>query len=175
MKRTSTSTVTNGVLHCMSGQWSIEVPANASTMMGSDWHGWLKTNFKFRFKHGTDVSYTAYKHQDSYWKVQRRVNGRLRNKYLGSSSELHYERLLDIGHQLALPDELYWQNETGQKTGSQELRELNYKINGANDLIEQYLTAHGKDAMPGSPRWEHLRRFRQWLEIRGLDNQGETE
>ncbi|NET69295.1 MAG: hypothetical protein F6K63_34845, partial [Moorea sp. SIO1G6] len=97
------------------------------------------------------------------------------NKYLGSSGELHYGRLLDIGHQLALPDELYWQKETGQTTGSQELRELNYKINGASELIEQYLSAHGKDAMPGSPRWEHLRRFRQWMELLGLDSRGESE
>ncbi|AOY85051.2 hypothetical protein BJP36_35475 (plasmid) [Moorena producens JHB] len=175
MTRTSTSTVTDGLLHCMNGKWTIQIPADAYTMTGSDWYGWLKTNSKFRFKHGADVSYTAYKHSDSYWKVQRRVNGRLRNKYLGSSGELHYGRLLDIGHQLALPDELYWQKETGQTTGSQELRELNYKISGANELIEQYLTAHGKDAIPGSPRWEHLGRFRQWLEIQGSDTPGESE
>ncbi|WP_287264037.1 hypothetical protein, partial [Moorena sp. SIO3A5] len=60
-------------------------------------------------------------------------------------------------------------------TGSQELRELNYKISGANELIEQYLTAHGKDVMPGSPRWEHLRRFRQWIQLLDGDKSVETE
>ena len=175
MKRPSTSTVIDGLLHWVDHPNKLEVPPDADSMLASEWYFWLINNEKFRFKHGADVSYTAYKVQKTYWKVQRRVNGRLRNKYLGSSAELHYARLLDIGHQLALPDELYWTNETGQTTGSQELRELNYKICGANELIEQYLTAHNKDVIPGSPRWEHLRRFRQWIQLLDVDKSAESE
>lgn len=169
MSRPTTSVVIDGVLHCIATQWHIQVPEDVYTMTGSDWHGWLKSNSKFRFKYGTDVSYTAYKFKEASWKVQRRVNGRLRNKYLGHTSELSHDRLLDIGYQLALPDELYWQVNGDSTTSQQELRQLNYKIRGANELIEQYLAAHNKDAIPGSPRWEHLRRFRQWLDLQAPD------
>ena len=175
MSRTSTSIVTDGLLHWVGHLDKIKVPPDADSILKSEWHQWLIDNRKFRFSHGSDVSFTAYKVKNECWKAQRRINGRLRNKYLGVTGELHYARLLDIGHQLALPDELYWTNETGQTTGSQELRELNYKIRGANELIEQYLAAHDKDIIPGSPRWEHLRRFRQWIQLLDVDKSGGSE
>jgi hypothetical protein len=69
------------------------------------WFIWLQDNTSFRFISGFagEDSFTARKHERNtgeFWYAYRKVNGKLKNAYLGKSESLNVNRMLEIANKL---------------------------------------------------------------------------
>lgn len=76
----------------------------------SMWYSWLRKNTSFRFESGIagDNSFTARKHQrqsGGFWYAYRKVDGKLRNVYIGKSEGLTVEKMLEVALKLSQPSE----------------------------------------------------------------------
>ncbi len=70
------------------------------------WCLWLAENSSFRFesRHGSNSSFTARKHgRDSgdFWYAYRKIDGKLKNAYLGKSEALTADKLLKAATKLS--------------------------------------------------------------------------
>lgn len=90
---------------------TLELADGTIVEVGSSlWYSWLRRNDSFRFESGFagDDSFTARKHhrdRSDFWYAYRKMEGKLRNAYLGKSDSLSTDRLLAVAQKLALPPE----------------------------------------------------------------------
>jgi len=79
----------------------------------SEWWNWLKSEKAKSFRFECDFGVKGYRarkeeiksRSGSFWYAYKRVNGKLRKRYLGKSEELSLERLESIAYDLAKPTE----------------------------------------------------------------------
>ena len=100
--------VTGEGLH-LPGLPIIPIPSTRAGIENTSWGIWLNSNRKFRCDLGKGLTFTAYKSKGGYWAAQRRVNGKLRNLYLGQSHDLIFPRLWEIAREISVPDSEYWE------------------------------------------------------------------
>lgn len=85
---------------------NLQLPTGDFVEVGSDaWRRWLNNNESFRFESGFagQDSFTARMHErdgGTYWYAYRKVDGKLRNAYLGKSDRLSVERMLEVAAKL---------------------------------------------------------------------------
>lgn len=102
-----------------------DIEKNLVLAVGSnEWYDWLKTARNFRFipmQHGWTLIYefTANKRSSGYWYGYRRVNGKLRQTYLGKSINIDFDALQDAATRLSLGDVEYWKMRTQKKKSMQ--------------------------------------------------------
>jgi hypothetical protein len=73
------------------------------------WFDWLEKNTSFHYE-SVDGKFTACKESRAsgmFWYANRRVNGKLRRCYIGSTKDLTLEKLLAIARKLSGTDLLY--------------------------------------------------------------------
>jgi hypothetical protein len=73
------------------------------------WFDWLEKNTSFHYE-SADGKFTACKESrisGMFWYANRRVNGKLRRCYIGSTKDLTLEKLLTIARKLSDIDPLY--------------------------------------------------------------------
>jgi len=85
----------------------IGIPRIRAEMPKSAWLEWLESHSRFRFEI-PGGKFTAYKSAKGYWTAQRRVHGKLRHEYLGSTQALTYEVLNQIAKKMNMGDCAYW-------------------------------------------------------------------
>jgi hypothetical protein len=86
----------------------MNIPRTKSEMPKSGWLEWLEKCDRFKFEGSDGSKFTAYKSPKHYWTAQRRVQGKLRHEYLGSSDELTYETLDQVGRKMNMGNSAYW-------------------------------------------------------------------
>jgi hypothetical protein len=84
------------------------VPKTRAEMSKSGWLEWLESHNRFKFENPHGGKFTAYKSAKNYWTAQRRVQGKLRHEYLGSSSDLTYELLDQVARKMGMGNSAYW-------------------------------------------------------------------
>jgi hypothetical protein len=104
----------------------IPIPSTRTGIENTSWGIWLNSNRKFRCELGENFTFTAYKSAKSYWAAQRRVNGKLRNLYLGQSHDLIFPRLWEIAKEISVPDSEYWEEIPAPSKG--EIEELKAQV-----------------------------------------------
>jgi hypothetical protein len=78
------------------------------------WFDWLEENTSFHYE-STDGKFTACKESRAsgmFWYANRRVNGKLRRCYIGSTKDLTLEKLLVIARKLSGTDLSYQSKES---------------------------------------------------------------
>lgn len=63
------------------------------------------TSFRYECPQG---SFTARRRKGDYWNAYRKVNGKLRQEYLGKSSDLTETKLIETAKTLAMDNSAYW-------------------------------------------------------------------
>lgn len=123
---------------------TLELVDGTTVEVGSNlWYNWLSRNDSFRFESGFagDDSFTARKHhRDSgdFWYAYRKLEGKLRNAYLGKSNSLSTDRLLAIAQKLAQTSEDRKKSYAKQCiTPGEQIAALEEKVG----LLEQELAA----------------------------------
>lgn len=86
----------------------MSVPKTRAQMRKSGWLEWLQRHSRFKFENPHGGKFTAYKSAKGYWTAQRRVQGKLRHEYLGSSSDLTYELLDQTARKMDMGNSAYW-------------------------------------------------------------------
>ena len=101
----NTPQVKRGILHYRmqihNGTQSLQMIVGAD-----DWFDWLEENHHFNYL-GTVGQFTARKEtiknrNRSYWYAYRKINGKLKKEYLGSSDKLTDKKLYDTAKVLNL-------------------------------------------------------------------------
>lgn len=110
----------------------MNIPRTKSEMPKSGWLEWLEKTDRFKFEGSDGSKFTAYKSTKLYWTAQRRVQGRLRHEYLGSSDELTYETLDRVARKMNMGDLAYWREKypdprVKQQTNSESHTKQNYE------------------------------------------------
>lgn len=62
-------------------------------------------SFRYESREG---SFTARRRKGDYWNAYRKVNGKLRQEYLGKSSDLTETKLIETARTLAMDNSAYW-------------------------------------------------------------------
>lgn len=89
-----------------STEGALELHNGNIVVVGSEaWFNWLRDNSSFRFESGFagENSFTARKHEretNDFWYAYRKVNGKLKNAYLGKTEKLDLNKLLAIAEKL---------------------------------------------------------------------------
>lgn len=84
---------------------------NTSIYVGTNvwFNHWLTnpelTSFRYECPQG---SFTARRRKGDYWNAYRKVNGKLRQEYLGKSSDLTETKLIETSRTLAMDSSAYW-------------------------------------------------------------------
>jgi hypothetical protein len=85
----------------------MSIPRTRGEIAKSGWLDWLECHTRFKFENPFG-KFTAYKSKKGYWAAQRRVSGKLRHEYLGSSSDLTYELLDQTARKMNMDNSAYW-------------------------------------------------------------------
>jgi hypothetical protein len=89
-----------------STEGALELRTGEIIAVGSDcWFDWVRVNDSFRFESGFagQDSFTARKHErhaGEFWYAYRKVDGKLKNAYLGKGERLTIDRMLEIASKL---------------------------------------------------------------------------
>jgi hypothetical protein len=109
------------------------------------WFDWLEENTSFHYE-STDGKFTACKESRAsgmFWYANRRVNGKLRRCYMGSTKDLSLEKLLVIARKLSGIDlsyqseESYTQDSCVTKTGKADRAAVEQLKEQVADLQKQ--------------------------------------
>ena len=109
------------------------------------WFDWLEKNTSFHYE-STDGKFTACKESRAsgmFWYANRRVNGKLRRCYIGSTKDLSLEKLLVIARKLSNIDpsyqskQGYTQKSCVTKTGEADRAEVEQLKKQVADLQKQ--------------------------------------
>lgn len=71
-----------------------------------EWFSWLESQSSFRYE-CVEGSFTARRY-NNYWNAYRKRFGKLRQEYLGKSSDLTLERLVQVARLMETEDITYW-------------------------------------------------------------------
>lgn len=107
MKTRETPLVTLDGLSDLNLPAAMQIPKTRAEMLKSGWLEWLEKHKQFRLEL-PEGKFTAYKSAKGYWTAQRRVNGKLRHEYLGSTNDLTYETLDQAARKMNMDDSTYW-------------------------------------------------------------------
>jgi hypothetical protein len=110
----------------------MNIPRTKSEMPKSGWLEWLEKTNRFKFEGSDGSKFTAYKSPKHYWTAQRRVQGKLRHEYLGSSNELTYQTLDQTARKMNMGDLAYWREKypdprANQQTNSESHTKTSYE------------------------------------------------
>lgn len=99
------------------------------------WYRWLAENSSFRFENGCEggISFTARKHSrdsNDFWYAYRKIDGILRNAYLGKSETLTADKMLKAAAKLSQPK--------GKNSPSVELAEKSIQLDLTDTLNNGY-------------------------------------
>lgn len=87
------------------------------------WYAFLRTGKKFRYEPAQRGSSLRFGfscrnnliRDNFYWYAYRKVNGKLRQEYIGTNENMDYQRLQDVADRLSLDDYNYWNLKNRQK------------------------------------------------------------
>lgn len=85
--------------------------SNSPVYVGTDvWYEhWLSNPELISFRYECpDGSFTARRRKGDYWNAYRKVNGKLRQEYLGKTTDLTQTNLIETAKTLALDNTAYW-------------------------------------------------------------------
>jgi len=103
------------------------VPKTRVEMSKSGWLEWLECHNRFKFENPHGGKFTAYKSAKNYWTAQRRVQGKLRHEYLGSSSDLTYELLDQVARKMGMGNSAYWREKYPDPRSEHKLHVQSHK------------------------------------------------
>jgi hypothetical protein len=108
---------------------AMNIPRTKTEMLKSGWLDWLESHNRFKFENPDGGKFTAYKSGKGYWTAQRRVHGKLRHEYLGSSSDLTYETLDQMARKMDMGDSAYWREKYPDPRAVHKLNVESHKTN----------------------------------------------
>jgi uncharacterized coiled-coil protein SlyX len=100
----------------------MNIPRTKAEMSKSAWLEWLEKSDRFKFEGSDGSKFTAYKSPKHYWTAQRRVDGKLRHEYMGSSSDLTYETLDQTARKMNMKSSAYWREKYPDPRAEQETK-----------------------------------------------------
>ncbi|NES85786.1 MAG: hypothetical protein F6K10_32780 [Moorea sp. SIO2B7] len=137
-----------------------KIPRKKAEVEGSEWLKCLESRDKFSFDDFPNLKFTAYRSRGGYWSAQRRVEGKLRHEYLGSSSDLTADILVAAAKLLALPPDVYEIHKDYQKSHKNE-HETKSSYLFALHLIDEYIALNACDFDDVAKYL--FKTFRQWV------------
>jgi chromosome segregation ATPase len=132
----------------------MELPSGKCFEVGShEWRDWLNSSDAESFRFECDFGVKGYRarkeeikaRSGSFWYAYKRIEGKLRKRYLGKSEELSLERLESVAYDLAKPVEARSEIELPNKSVDNHLTEAYEQLkvgavereNCYNQLLEQ--------------------------------------
>jgi hypothetical protein len=107
------------------------VTRNEAIRVGSnEWYSWLTVNRNFRYCPNPEswmllYDITVLNRADGYWCAYRKVNGKLRQKYLGKQEDIDIDMLQNAARELSVGDVEYRQLKRDRKQQKIEARKSN--------------------------------------------------
>jgi hypothetical protein len=105
------------------------IPKTRAEMPKSGWLQWLEQHNRFKFESPCGGKFSAYKSPKGYWTAQRRVQGKLRHEYLGTSSDLTYELLDQAARKMNMGNSAYWREKYPDPRAEQQANVESHKEN----------------------------------------------
>ncbi len=112
-------------------------------------HHWLTdpalASFRYECPEG---SFTARRRKGDFWNAYRKVKGKLRQEYLGKSSDLTQTKLIETARMLAMENTAYWQMKYPRPEPSSQVADSSSDLyNQSEDCITEVTTKETTNAI----------------------------
>jgi len=103
----------------------------------SQWLDWLNSRQSFRYEPDIGKGFTVRQEKSGYWYGYRKVTGKLHKRYVGTSSDLTYDRLSQVSELLEQPT----QSQEHKVTYKDEFEQLKSEIAALREELRGKLKA----------------------------------